>query len=182
MKPGFVCAAMSLIGSWLGARLVVALSAQTLQYCTTILLPAIAIFHDSEPKYWKRRKGRTNRQKPLSSQCFHRPGHWMLRWLFRTWNRHFYGNGLYLFAGLFFDTRQWQCQIGKPRFQYRGLIAYIYHGNVLFLLGIPAAICSILGNYIGTKMAIKIGGKFIRPVLLTAMGLLVIKLIWDTLS
>ena len=35
---------MSLIGSWLGARLVVALSAQTLQYCTTILLPAIAIF------------------------------------------------------------------------------------------------------------------------------------------
>ena len=63
-----------------------------------------------------------------------------------------------------------------------GLIAYIYHGNVLFLLGIPAAICSILGNYIGTKMAIKIGGKFIRPVLLTAMGLLVIKLIWDTLS
>ena len=63
-----------------------------------------------------------------------------------------------------------------------GLIAYIYHGNVLFLLGIPAAICSILGNYIGTKMAIKIGGKFIRPVLLTAMGLLDIKLIWDTLS
>ena len=79
------------------------------------------IQHYDSDKYWKRRKGRTNRQKPLSSQCFHRPGHWMLRWLFRTWNRHFYGNGLYLFAGLFFDTRQWQCQIGKPRFQYRGV-------------------------------------------------------------
>ena len=62
------------------------------------------------------------------------------------------------------------------------LIAYIYHGDVLFLLGIPATICSILGNYIGTKIAIKIGGKFIRPVLLTAMGLLVVKLIFDTLS
>ena len=43
-RPGFVCAAMSLIGSWLGARLVVALSARTLQYCTTILLPAAAVF------------------------------------------------------------------------------------------------------------------------------------------
>ena len=62
------------------------------------------------------------------------------------------------------------------------LIAYILHGNVLFLLGIPAAVCSILGNYIGTRMAIKIGGKFIRPVLLAAMGLLVIKLIFDTIS
>ncbi|MBQ2792523.1 MAG: sulfite exporter TauE/SafE family protein, partial [Oscillospiraceae bacterium] len=32
-KPGFVCAAMSLTGSWLGARLVVALSEEALQTC-----------------------------------------------------------------------------------------------------------------------------------------------------
>ena len=69
-------------------------------------------------------------------------------------------------------------------FVYWVLFALVLACAIAFCsgLGIPAAICSILGNYIGTKIAIKIGGKFIRPVLLTAMGLLVVKLIFDTLS
>ena len=59
------------------------------------------------------------------------------------------------------------------------LFTYIVHGEVIFLLGIPAALCSICGNYLGTKMAMKRGAKFIRPLLFVAMTLLLVKLITD---
>ncbi len=136
-KPGFLCAAMSLIGSWFGAQLVVMLSPQALQFCTTILLPVIAVFMILNRNIGKKEKEEVT------------------------------GKKLYLLSAA----------IGLVIGVYDG-----YHGNVLFLLGFPAALCSILGNYIGTRMAIKIGGKFIRPVLLIAMGLLVVKLIFDTIS
>ncbi|NRW85926.1 putative membrane protein YfcA [Clostridium beijerinckii] len=43
------------------------------------------------------------------------------------------------------------------------LIAYILNGKVLFMIGIPAAICASLGNYLGAHFAIKSGAKIIKP-------------------
>lgn len=39
------------------------------------------------------------------------------------------------------------------------LVIYILGGKVLFLLAIPAAICSMLGANLGAKFAIKGGAK-----------------------
>lgn len=77
-RPGFVCAAMSLIGSWLGARLVVALSARTIAVLYNDPVACCRCFYDSKPEYRKRRERGANRPKFVCSQ---RPDRFDHRWL-----------------------------------------------------------------------------------------------------
>ena len=57
------------------------------------------------------------------------------------------------------------------------LMAYILSSKVSFAIGIPAAVCSIAGNYIGAHLAVKNGAKFIKPIILLVVGMLFIKVI-----
>ncbi len=59
------------------------------------------------------------------------------------------------------------------------LIAFASRGNVLYALAIPAALCGIAGHYIGSGLAIKKGGKVIKPMLYGVVVLIVIKIIYD---
>jgi uncharacterized membrane protein YfcA len=60
-------------------------------------------------------------------------------------------------------------------------ITALVKGNVIFPLIIPAMACAVLGNFIGSRLAIKIGAKFIRPVILLVIVLLFVKIIADWL-
>ena len=62
------------------------------------------------------------------------------------------------------------------------LATFLISGNVMFLIGIPAAICGILGHYIGSGLALKNGIKVIRPVLVLVLILLMVKVGWDAVS
>jgi uncharacterized membrane protein YfcA len=46
---------------------------------------------------------------------------------------------------------------------------------VLFSVGIPAMACSMLGNYLGSRFAIKGGSSKIRLVMFVVLGLLFLK-------
>jgi uncharacterized membrane protein YfcA len=59
------------------------------------------------------------------------------------------------------------------------LVTFSFASNVLFVIGIPAAVFCIAGNYLGSGFAIKKGAKFIRPMLFVVLGLLLIKVIYD---
>jgi len=59
------------------------------------------------------------------------------------------------------------------------LTMFIYHGQVSLALGIPAAICSIAGNWIGSKLVILRGNSLIRPVFLLSLALLLSKVVYD---
>lgn len=61
------------------------------------------------------------------------------------------------------------------------LIMFLFHGQVYFALAIPTAICGILGNYIGTGLALKKGSKIIKPVFISALGLLVLNLLYSVI-
>ena len=52
-------------------------------------------------------------------------------------------------------------------------------GKVLWAIGIPAAICGIAGNYVGSSLALKGGAKIIRPMFFVVLSLLVIRLVYD---
>lgn len=55
------------------------------------------------------------------------------------------------------------------------LIVYLLNGSVLFSVGIPAICCSMLGNYLGARFAIRGGSKKIRLVMFFVLGLLFLK-------
>lgn len=59
------------------------------------------------------------------------------------------------------------------------LVTFILHGNVDFSIGVPCAIFGIIGNYIGSGLAIKGGGKVIRPVMAGVLVLLLLKIVSD---
>ena len=54
-------------------------------------------------------------------------------------------------------------------------------GMVIYQIAIPAAICNIAGNYIGAGLAVKKGSKFIRPVMITVVVMLLGKTFIDFL-
>ncbi len=61
-----------------------------------------------------------------------------------------------------------------------GLFTYLISGLVV-LVGIPCAISNIVGNIIGSHFALRKGAKFIRPMMLVVLVLLLGKLITDML-
>ena len=52
-------------------------------------------------------------------------------------------------------------------------------GLVVFPIGIPCAVSNIVGNLLGSHFALKKGAKFIRPMMLVVLVLLLGKLISD---
>jgi len=59
------------------------------------------------------------------------------------------------------------------------LISYTRGGNIIYSVALPCMVCSCLGNFIGSRLAIKNGSKFIRPVIFVVMTLLFAKIFFD---
>jgi len=62
------------------------------------------------------------------------------------------------------------------------LITFLISGHVMFALAVPAAIFGVVGNFAGSSLAIKIGAKIIRPVLVVVLAILLINIILTTLT
>ena len=62
------------------------------------------------------------------------------------------------------------------------VITRIAAGNVLFALAIPATICSALGGWLGARLALTKGARFIRKVMIAVLILLTIKLALEILG
>ncbi|MDZ7815707.1 MAG: TSUP family transporter [Planctomycetota bacterium] len=59
------------------------------------------------------------------------------------------------------------------------LIVFLIGGYVNFVAGIAMALGEVLGARLGAGLVIKRGTKFIRPIFITMVGLVMLKLFWD---
>jgi uncharacterized membrane protein YfcA len=57
------------------------------------------------------------------------------------------------------------------------LVVFILSGQVIIVLGIAAAVCNMLGNYVGSGLAMKKSTRITKPIILTVLLLLLIKII-----
>ncbi len=57
------------------------------------------------------------------------------------------------------------------------LVVFILSGQVIIALGIAAAVCNMLGNYVGSGLAMKKSTRITKPIILTVLLLLLIKII-----
>ena len=57
------------------------------------------------------------------------------------------------------------------------LTVFILNGKVFYALGIPAALCCIAGNYLGSGMVLKNGSKVVRPIILFVLCILFLKIL-----
>lgn len=65
---------------------------------------------------------------------------------------------------------------------YASLVPFAISGNVIYSIAIPAALCGIAGNYLGAKCALTKGAKFIRPMMLVVLALLIAKIVYDLIG
>jgi len=59
---------------------------------------------------------------------------------------------------------------------FTSLLAFIYFGQVNWIIGFTMGACLMLGAYIGAHSAIHFGAKFIRPVFITIVMIMAVKL------
>lgn len=60
------------------------------------------------------------------------------------------------------------------------LVGFLWGGQVLFALALPMAACNMLGNWLGSRLAIRQGSGLVRRILAVTLSLLVLTLIWHS--
>lgn len=62
---------------------------------------------------------------------------------------------------------------------FASFVAFFAAGTIYWKLALPAAVCSIIGNMFGAKLALSKGARYIRPMLIIVLSLLLVKLAID---
>ena len=173
LKVGILAAIGSFAGSALGAHIVLMLSDEVLQMMMFIILPiaAVVILWRRNLPDENRDDGTLNLKKALLALGI--------------------GLGIGLYDGMVgpgtgtfaiiaftslmgFDLRtaNGNGKVLNLASNYASLFTYLMNGLVVFHIGIPCAISNILGNLLGSHFALKKGARFIRPMMLVVLVLL----------
>ena len=170
----------ALAGAWVGARLNLVMPEQMLYYVMLAVVPVMAVF-----LIFKRDFGQEDRSGELSR------GQLMAMaagiGLVIGGYGGFFGPGagtflMLAFTGLCrFDllTASGNTKVANSASNLASLVTFAIAGKVMWVVGIPAALCGIAGNYVGSGLALKGGAKVIRPMFFVVLLLLLIRLIYD---
>lgn len=176
-------AAGALVGAWIGTRLNLIVPEQILYYIMLAVVPVMAVF-----LVLKRDFGQEDRSQELGR----------LQLLAMALGiglviggyDGFFGPGagtflILAFTGLCrFDllTASGNTKVANSASNLASLVTFALAGKVLWSVGIPAALCGIAGNYIGSGLALKAGAKVIRPMFFVVLALLLARLVYGLIA
>jgi uncharacterized membrane protein YfcA len=82
-----------------------------------------------------------------------------------------------VFARLSIPAANAQAKVINLTTNITSLTVFLLNGQVVFLLGIAAALCNMAGNYVGSGLAMKKGSRITRPVIILVLVLLFLKVL-----
>lgn len=82
-----------------------------------------------------------------------------------------------VFAGLSLRSANAQAKVINLTTNITSLAIFLMNGQVIFLLGIAAALCNMIGGYLGAGLALSKGSRITRPVIILVLGLLLLKVL-----
>ena len=172
-------AAGALVGAWIGARLNLIMPERMLYYFMLIMVPVMAVFLLLKRNFGQEdRSGELSRLQLMSMALG-------IGLVIGGYDGIFGpGAGTFLmlaFTGLCrFDllTASGNTKVANSASNMASLITFAFAGKVMWVVGIPAAVCGIAGNYVGSSLALKGGAKVIRPMFFVVLALLLIRLIY----
>ena len=171
---------MALAGAWLGAQLNMIMPEEYLYYIMLAAVPLMAVF-----LLFKRDFGTEDHSSDLAfSKLLLLSGGIGLA--VGTYDG-FFGPGAGTFLIIAFTslckfdllTASGNTKVANSASNIASLVTFAISGQVLWAVGIPAALCGIAGNYVGSGIALKSGAKVIRPMFFVVLALLVLRLISD---
>ncbi len=179
-QAALVAAATSFLGSFLGSQLVLLMSDRVLKTLVLIMLPLAALVILAQRKHPEEdRSG----EIPLSRKLLLSG---LIGLLIGGYDG-LVGPGTGTFAILAFTsflkydlrTASGNAKILNLASNYASLVTFITAGTVPFALAIPCGICNVCGALLGSHFALSKGAKFIRPMMLVVMVLLLGKMALD---
>jgi len=178
--PALIAAALALPGSWLGTRAAMALGNRFMHGFMVFAIPAVGALVILKGNGSGGARPVTRRDYPVCA----------LIGLAVGFYDGFFGPGTGTLLILLFTTFLGMDMVSasataKPVNLFSNiasLVTRIAAGNVIFALAIPAMCCSIAGGWLGAKLALTRGARFIRWVMLGVLALLTVKLAVDWLT
>lgn len=176
LGPAAVSAATALLGSVLGARLCLLVPDTFLHYFLVAALPVLAVF-----LLLKRDFGLENKADALSGPLLMLLSG--LIGLVLGLYDGFFGPGAGTFVILAFTalcrfdlvTASGNAKVVNFCSNLAAFVTFALAGEIVWALGVPAAVCGLLGHYTGSGLALKKGAKAIRPMFFVVLGLLLCK-------
>ena len=173
--PASIAAVMALPGSWLGTRAAMALGNRVMHVFMVFAIPVVGILVLVKGRSPEQSRPITRRQYPICAAIglvigfydgFFGPGTGtFLILLFTMW------------LGMDMVTASATAKPVNLLSNIASLATRIAAGNVLYALAIPAVCLSIAGGWLGAKLALTRGARFIRAVMLGVLALLTVRLI-----
>ncbi len=169
---------LALLGSWVGSQLSLLVPDRAFMIVMLIALPLIAFYvfthktlaRDAEPSIT------TRTWIVVLASAF-----------FIGMYDGFYGPGtgtflMLLLTGMAHLTLRQSAGITKVinlSSNIMSLCVFLLNGTVVLQLGLAAAVFSVAGNYLGARSFIKKGETIARPVIITVLTILIVKVIYD---
>lgn len=180
LPVALISAALALLGSWLGARVALHLTAQFLNYLLIVLIPLITIVTAINKHLGK--KDNSDKLKL---------GYRMTLGAIAGFTVGFYdgffgpGTGTFLiiiYSALMhydFVKANGNTKVVNLASNVAALVTFVFAGKVLYSIAIPGAVCGITGNILGSKLVILKGNRLIRKIFFVALGLLFARIIYN---
>lgn len=167
----------SFVGSAIGSALAERYASDYLAYLLLVLVPAITIFMLVNPSFGSARE---------RSKSFVLIFGFLLSLLLGCYDG-FFGPGTGMLLALSFTsllglellTAHGTARVVNLSSNLAAMAVFLYHGSVDFSVAIPCAIASIVGGFVGSRLALKIGSRLVKPIMLFVLALLVAKVAID---
>lgn len=166
---------VALIGSYIGAKIVLVTSDEILKYVLIIVLPVTAFFV-LKKKNFDQVKNKPKRKTQFIIAV-------LASFIIGMYDG-FYGPGTGTFLILIYTglvkldllTASGNTKLVNLSSNIAALITFIFSGNIVYALGFAASVFSIAGHYLGAGMVMKSGTKIVKPIIILVILLLLIKI------
>ncbi len=166
---------VALIGSYIGAKIVLVTSDEILKYVLIIVLPVTAFFV-LKKKNFDQVKNKPKRKTQFIIAV-------LASFIIGMYDG-FYGPGTGTFLILIYTglvkldllTASGNTKLVNLSSNIAALVTFIFSGNIVYALGFAASVFSIAGHYLGAGMVMKSGTKIVKPIIILVILLLLIKI------
>ncbi|HWQ97605.1 MAG TPA: TSUP family transporter [Clostridia bacterium] len=175
-------AALAVLGSIAGAKLILAIDDNAIRYIMLVLVPVLAFVVLKKRDLSAESLEPVSRKRQFLVVC--------LAALFVGMYDGFYGPGtgtLLLIAYTQLAKLPLRLAAGNVKIanlssNIGSLVVFLLNGQAIIPIGLISAVFAIAGHYLGAGLMLKNGVKIVKPFILTVLGLLFIRLIYDLVA
>ena len=177
MKLAGPSVAAAIVGSALGARISLLLDAAMMERGLYVVLPVTAFIVMNKSLFGGHEGDRVvlNRRTYLTA-CLSAFFIGMYDGMYGPGTGTFLIIAFTVFAKMSVSVANAQAKVINLATNVASLAVFLWSGNVIVVLGLAAAVCGMIGGYLGAGLVMQKGAKIVKPIILAVLALLGLKL------